>query len=302
MEKTEWTISENYWDYKVENALFTYDENEIEQNKINKNNAWLLFTPKFIPFYPRLLELWLSINESLVFWFIDFYLQNSSDKFYFTNEQIWKLFWFWEQNTSNIIKRLKDKWLIETKYRLKANWWKIRFIQKLYSDYNKNYSPSITKVIDNNNKINNNKINIINNNTEQSSENKNKSSSINTLALEEKEKSSAKKEKEELTDKINQLILTIKWVCMHLWIMYDKTMERQFAKHILTAKEFGDNAKLCWMDRITFAINIINASEQIKYWKWTCNWPKSIYQNYVEVYNQTKAKHQKTFTPTINVL
>jgi len=147
-----------------------------------------------------------------------------------------------------------------------------------------------------------NKINIINNNTEQSSENQNNSSSINTLALEEKEKSSAKKEKEELTDKINQLILTIKWVCMHLWIMYDKTMERQFAKHILTAKEFGDNAKLCWMDRITFAINIINASEQIKYWKWTCNWPKSIYQNYVEVYNQTKAKHQKTFTPTINVL
>ena len=64
MEITEWMITENYWDYKVENTLFTYDENEIEQNKINKNNAWLLFTPKFIPFYPKLLELWLSINES----------------------------------------------------------------------------------------------------------------------------------------------------------------------------------------------------------------------------------------------
>lgn len=163
MDKTEWMITENYWDYKVDNVLFTYDENEIEQNKINKNNAWLLFTPKFIPFYPRLLEMWLTINESLVFWFIDFYLQNSSDKFYFTNEQIWKIFWFWEQAISNIIKRLKDKWFINTKYRLKANGWKIRFIQKLYSDYNVNYSPTITKIIDNNNKINNNNINIYEN-------------------------------------------------------------------------------------------------------------------------------------------
>ena len=198
MEITDWMIVENLWDYQVENTLFTYDENEQEQNRINKNNAWLLFKPKFIPFYPKLLELWLTINESLVFWFIDFYLQNNSDKFYFTNEQIGNMFWFWEQNTSNIIKRLKDKWLIETKYRLKANGWKIRFIQKLYSDYNKNYSQTITKVIDNNNKINNNNINIINNNTEfENSEflEKNNSLSINNLDLKEKEKSCAKKEK-----------------------------------------------------------------------------------------------------------
>ena len=174
MDKTEWMITENYWDYKVDNVLFTYNENEIEQNKINKNNAWLLFTPKFIPFYPRLLEMWLTINESLVFWFIDFYLQNSSDKFYFTNEQIWKLFWFWEQNTSLIIKKLKEKWFIDTSYRLKANWWKIRFIKNLYSDYKNFYSPTIKKFIDNNNKINNNNINIYEN---QNLENQNQEQS-----------------------------------------------------------------------------------------------------------------------------
>ena len=177
MDKTEWMITENYWDYKVDNMLFTYNENEIEQNKINKNNAWLLFTPKFIPFYPRLLEMWLTINESLVFWFIDFYLQNSSDKFYFTNEQIWKLFWFWEQNTSLIIKKLKEKWFIDTSYRLKANWWKIRFIKNLYSDYKNFYSPTIKKVIDNNNKINNNNINIYEN---QNLENQNQEQSQDT--------------------------------------------------------------------------------------------------------------------------
>ena len=301
MDKTEWTITENYWDYSVENTLFTYDENEIEQNKINKNNAWLLFTPKFIPFYPKLLELWLSINESLVFWFIDFYLQNSSDKFYFTNEQIWKLFWFWEQNTSNIIKRLKDKWLIETKYRLKANWWKIRFIQKLYSDYNKNYSQSITKVIDNNNKINNNKINIINNNTEQSSENKKISSSINILALEEKEKSSAKKEKE-ITVAINWLISDIKNICNDYGVAYDNTRDRQFAKHILTAKEYWEFCDKIWQWRIQFAENVLIASIKIKYWKWPLAWPMKIYQNYADLYNQAKSKMQKIITPTINVL
>jgi hypothetical protein len=301
MDKTEWTITENYLDYMVENALFTYDENEIEQNKINKNNAWLLFTPKFIPFYPKLLELWLTINESLVFWFIDFYLQNSSDKFYFTNEQIWKLFWFWEQNTSLIIKKLKEKWFIDTSYRLKANWWKIRFIKNLYSDYKNFYSPTIKKVIDNNNKINNNNINIINNNTEQSSENQNNSSSINTLALEEKEKSSAKKEKE-ITAEINDLINQIKNVCDELWVAYNKDMERQFSKHILTAKEYWEFCEKIWQTRVEFALNVLRVSVAIWFFRGALSWPKLIYKHYAELYNQAKQKAPKIQTPTINVL
>ena len=304
MEITDWMIVENLWDYQVENTLFTYDENEQEQNKINKNNAWLLFKPKFIPFYPKLLELWLTINESLVFWFIDFYLQNSSDKFYFTNEQIWNMFWFWEQNTSNIIKRLKDKWLIETKYRLKANWWKIRFIQKLYSDYNKNYSQTITKIIDNNNKINNNKINIINNNTEfKNSEflENNNSLSINNLDLKEKEKSCAKKEKE-ITVAINWLISDIKSICNDYGVAYDNTRDRQFAKHILTAKEYWEFCEKIWQWRIEFAENVLIASIKINYWKWPLTWTMKIYQNYADVYNQTKAKLQKFQNASVDVL
>lgn len=306
MQNTNWTITQDYWDYQIENTLFTYDESEQEQNKINKNNAWLLFTPKFIPFYPRLLELWLTINESLVFWFIDFYLQNSSDKFYFTNEQIGNIFWFWEQNTSNIIKRLKDKWFIDTKYRLKANWGKIRFIQKLYSDYNKNYSPTITKVIDNNNKINNNNINIINNNTEfwensEFSDLENISLSLWNSILKEKEKSSAKKEKE-ITVAINWFISEIKSICNEYWVAYDNTKDRMFAKHILTAKEYGDFCDKIGQWRIEFASNVLIASIKINYWKWPLAWPMRIYQNYADLYNQAKSKMQKTITPTINVL
>lgn len=301
MQKTDATITQNVWDYQIENILFTYDENEQEENKIAKNNAWLLFKPKFIPFYPKLLELWLTINESLVFWFIDFYLQNSSDRFYFTNEQIGKIFWFGEQNTSNIIKSLKDKWFISTNYKIKSNGGKLRFIQKLYSDYNKNYSPTITKVINNNNKINNNKINIINNNTEQSSDNQNTSLSINNLDLKEKEKNSAKKEKE-ITVEINNLLEQIKNTCNELWVAYDKTKDRMFAKHILTAKEYWEFCEKIWQTRVEFAVNVLVASVKINYWKWPLAWTMKIYQNYADLYNIAKSKIQKTITPTINVL
>jgi hypothetical protein len=42
------------------------------------------------------------------------------------------------------------------------------------------------------------------------------------------------------------------------------------------------------MDRIEFAKNIINASVKINFWRWYCNWPKTVYKHYAEVYNKTK--------------
>lgn len=150
----------------------------------------------------------------------------------------------------------------------------------------------------------NKKETITNSNTEQSSENQkeNNSLSLNNSSIKEKEKSCAKKEKENWNQDINNLISQIRWVCESQWIMYNKDMERQFAKHILTAKEFWENAEKCWMDRVKFALSIIYMSIQIKYFKWACNWPKSIYQNYADIYNQYKQKAMKTITPTINVL
>lgn len=262
--------------------------------------SWFCMIPNVV-----LYDTELSDKQKLLYWVIS---SLCAEKWYCwaSNDYISELLWVNKWTISKNISELEKRWYINITLNNKY----IRYIElnSVVENHNScdKSQGGLWKItrggceksqhININDKDNNI---IINNNTEE-----NNSLSLNnsTLVDKEKEKSSAKKEKEELTDKINQLILTIKWVCMNLWIMYDKTMERQFAKHILTAKEFGDNAELCKMDRITFAINIMNASNQIKYRKWTCNWPKSIYQNYVDVYNQTKQKAQKTFTPTIQVL
>lgn len=95
---------------------------------------------------------------------------------------------------------------------------------------------------------------------------------------------------------INSVIEWIKAECNKLWVAYEKTMEREFAKHIATAKEFGNFCEKIWQDRLQFAINVLRASIQIKFWKWVCAWPKAIYQNYAEVYNETMKQKAKAKT------
>jgi hypothetical protein len=36
--------------------LFTYSEEEMEQNRINRENAELILNPKFIPVYPEMIR------------------------------------------------------------------------------------------------------------------------------------------------------------------------------------------------------------------------------------------------------
>ena len=92
---------------------------------------------------------------------------------------------------------------------------------------------------------------------------------------------------------INNLIEQIKQQCDNLWVAYDKQKDRQFAKHILTAKEFWEFADKIWQTREEFAVNVLKASYQIKFRKWICAWPMRIYQNYAEVYNETLKQHSK---------
>jgi len=273
MDKIEWSvIYQSDW-VNIEKALFTYDEDEKQDNEINKENAKLIFSPKFIPFYPKLLKLWLTHIQVLIFWFIDFYLQDNEKRFYFTNEQIGNLFWFWGQHISNCMKELKDKKLIDIKYKMKANWWKIRFIQKLYSDYNHSYSWSITTVIDNNNKINNNnKKNIL-----LSKDNNTKSDDF-----------VSKNRKD-----IDLLIIEIKQLCNEMWVAYDKIKERMFGKHICDSIDYWEFCKNIWLNRLEFSKKILLASVKINYRKWPCSWTMKIYQNYVEVYNLTKSQNKK---------
>lgn len=100
-------------------------------------------------------------------------------------------------------------------------------------------------------------------------------------------------DKSNVTININNLITELKELADNLWIAYDKKDERNFWKHILTAKEFGAFASKLNQTPTEFAKNIMIASVKINYWKWPCNWPKAIYQNYCEVYNQTVAKTRK---------
>ena len=90
-------------------------------------------------------------------------------------------------------------------------------------------------------------------------------------------------------DKLTEL----KELANSLWIAYDKKDERNLSKHILTAKEFGEFAWKLNQTPVELAKNIMLASVKIWYWKWACNWPKAIYQNYADVYNKTVAMSRK---------
>lgn len=122
----------------------------------------------------------------------------------------------------------------------------------------------------------NKNINNINNNILSISNTESKDSDINNI-----------------TSNINKLISELKEESNSLGIVYDKKDERNFSKHILTAKDFWEFAEKIWQSRNEFARNIMRASVLIHFWKWVCSWPKLIYQNYAEVYNKSLQEHAK---------
>jgi len=87
---------------------------------------------------------------------------------------------------------------------------------------------------------------------------------------------------------INELIQELKNTADSLWVAYDKTNDRNFAKHILTAKEYWSFCEKIWQWRIEFAKNVMIASLKIKYWQWVASWPYAIYKNYSDIYNKSK--------------
>lgn len=93
---------------------------------------------------------------------------------------------------------------------------------------------------------------------------------------------------------IDNLIKELKDTADNLKIAYDKNKDRNFAKFILTAKEYWNFCEKIWQDRIDFAKNIMLASVKIWFWKWICAWPMMIYQNYSEVYNKAVEKKNNT--------
>lgn len=156
MIKTDWSITSQYWNWTREDFLFTYDEEEKQDNEVNKNNASLILNPKFIPVSPIMIRWGYSYLEAILYWFIDFFLCYN-EKFYCTNEQLWEMLWVSEKTISLAIKRLIDDWLIAVSYKIKSWGGKIRFLKNVNSDFTKMYSQTLqkgkgiyNKIIDNN--------------------------------------------------------------------------------------------------------------------------------------------------------
>lgn len=129
----------------------------------------------------------------------------------------------------------------------------------------------------------------------------------------EKRKSSAKKKKEnegenegefvnaEIVEEtqvvtygnqnINQIIAIMQAELEANGLFYQKEWaDRNYAKHICTAKEFGAIAEKFGMNRAEFVVNIIRLSCESDFWRGKiCN-PRSLYKGYVKVLNEASAR------------
>ena len=87
------------------------------------------FKPKFIPFYPHIQQQYdLSVTETLLFGFIDFYLTSASDKFYFSNERLAKMLAVSVSTVSRGLKKLQESNLISIWETVKLGTGTLRYI------------------------------------------------------------------------------------------------------------------------------------------------------------------------------
>ena len=145
-----------------EKNLFTYDEGERLNNERNKNNAELLFKPKFAPLYFELLGT-IDITTASIYGFISFFLTQAGSRFYFTNAQISDLFQISQSKVSQSIGKLVDNGMIFVTYKLKEGGGQIRYVQLIesVSPTVKIYKSDYHNLTGNNNKQHHNKQKII---------------------------------------------------------------------------------------------------------------------------------------------
>lgn len=127
MEETGSYIEQNVNGNIQRDYLFTYSEEEKQQNEINRENAKLAFNFKYLTIPADLFKLGLSSNEVIILAFIHSWLCEDSQRFYFTNEQISQIFNIDVSTVSRILKNLKEKDLIDIGYKRKSNGGQIRF-------------------------------------------------------------------------------------------------------------------------------------------------------------------------------
>lgn len=113
--------------------LFTYSAEEMEDNKINRANAKLIFSPEFIPFRLDIKKKYGLTNiETLVYGFIRFYMSaNCGQRFYFTNEQLAEIVDCSVDSVSVSVNKLNKLGLIESSRKMRAGGGQIRFVTSI---------------------------------------------------------------------------------------------------------------------------------------------------------------------------
>lgn len=162
MKQTAGIITTTTDDSSTDERLFTYSEEEKQEQEVNKANAELIFQPAFIPFFPNIQRQYnLTDTEVKVYGFIWFYLSNGKRRFYFTNEQLAEVTNCYPTSISKAIHALEEKGLLKTSRKMRAGGGLIRFVENLSESKTQSAQKAISVVSKkqgNNNKINNNKI------------------------------------------------------------------------------------------------------------------------------------------------
>jgi hypothetical protein len=81
---------------------------------------------------------------------------------------------------------------------------------------------------------------------------------------------------------------SIKEVCKSQGWAYDGTQEKNFARHILTAKDFSAQAETVGLSPQEYAIQIVRASALLDFWAGKVTGPKAIYKQHSKIYNAAK--------------
>ena len=111
----------------IKEMLQPVNLHEQEENRIAKANSKLVFKPRYLNISR---VLWtLNKYQMLLLAFFLFYTGSSSDRFYFTNEQLAEMFFTTPQNISYHLNELKKKGYLRLHYKRKANGGQIRFIK-----------------------------------------------------------------------------------------------------------------------------------------------------------------------------
>lgn len=126
MQPTGGSITTQSADRTEENILFTYSEAEKQQNEINEANARLVINFKYLTVPREMFLLGLNGNDILIFAFIDSWLCESPEKFYFSNATLAKTFNLSEVGVSNIITKLAKQGLIDISYKRRADGGQLR--------------------------------------------------------------------------------------------------------------------------------------------------------------------------------